>query len=255
MGPLGDAEPHRAGDQRLRPLGRERVQFAAVLAADLDQVLEAGISQKQDARALALKQRVGGHGRAVSDQAREQAPTRPARRIFKHRFKSGENRARRVVRCRKHLVHPQAPAHDRDQIGERAAGVDSDDDGRGHHGLSKTLKFGERPAASKAAGASSSAKMLETSGRGSTLPAASAAIAGANRPHREPTIVISLTTAWARLSEAPAAAVLLSITVPRGRTSSSARSSPALLPVQSITTSKSGSSLPSSCTSTPSADR
>src|SRR5713226_2679537 len=99
-------------------------------------------------------------------------------------------------------MHAQTPAGDRDQVGKRAAGVDSDDDGRGHQGLSKTLKFGEPPAATKAAAASSSGKMLETSGRGSIFAEVSAAIAGANRPHRDPTIVISLTTAWARLSEA-----------------------------------------------------
>ena len=252
---LDDAQAHRARHERFRALRSERIKVAPVLAANLDQILETGIGQQQDARALALEQRVGRHGRAVSDQIGKQTAARPTPRAFKHHFKSGNHRAGRIVGRRKHLVDQQATTGDRDQVGEGAAGVDSDDDSRGHQGLSKILKFGERAAAAKAPGASSSPKVPEINGRGSTLPETRAASAGANRPHREPTIVISLITACARLSAAPAAAVLLRITMPRGRTSVRARFRPALLPVQSITTSKPGSSRSSSCASTPSAAR
>src|ERR1700691_5645393 len=102
---------------------------------------------------------------------------RPARSVLKHRFKPVDNRARRIVRRRGYLVHSQASANNRNQVGECAAGVDSNDDAGGHQGLSNTLKFGERAAAAKAAGASSNGSTIEISGRGSTFPEASAAIA------------------------------------------------------------------------------
>jgi hypothetical protein len=126
IGPFRDPDPHRARDQRLGPRRRERIKLAAVLAPDLDKVFEAGVGQQQHARALALQQRIGRDGRAVGDQFRSGA----GRYRFKRRFKSGDDRARRIVGCREHLVHAQPPVAGEDnQVGERAAGVDADDNG------------------------------------------------------------------------------------------------------------------------------
>ena len=54
----------RRNDGRVRP-GREIVEFAPVLAANQEQVLEAGRGDQRRADALALEQRVGGDGGAM----------------------------------------------------------------------------------------------------------------------------------------------------------------------------------------------
>ena len=63
--PPADAHPVGARHQRRRPVAGEGVELRAVLAPDLDHVLEAPVGHQHDARALALEQGVGPDGRAV----------------------------------------------------------------------------------------------------------------------------------------------------------------------------------------------
>ena len=127
-------------------------------------------------------------------------------------------------------------ADDRDEIGEGAAGVDPDRlsalrRGRAaarrgpivHDALEQNFEFRFIGRGRECGDAIVERKLPSISGRGSNLPAASAASAGANRPQREPMTEISLITNGARLIAAPAAAVLFRMIVPRGRTSSIAR--------------------------------
>ena len=130
--------------------GRQRVQLVAVLPADLDQILEAGVGEQRDARALALEQRVGRDGRAVSDQIGSRAPRVPPRVLSSIALSPPITARGRIVGRREHLVHAQVAADDRDQVGEGAAGVDSDDDESWRiTGFSKILKFGELRGGSK----------------------------------------------------------------------------------------------------------
>ena len=115
---LGDAEAHRATDQRFRPRRRQRVQVVAVLAADFDQVLEARVGEKRDARAFLFEQRIGRDGRAVGD--------RPRRGAREHLMQSADDGVGGIGRRREHFVHADFAADDRDEVGKRAAGVDSD---------------------------------------------------------------------------------------------------------------------------------
>ena len=115
---LIDAEAHRATDERLRTRRRERVQVVAILAADFDQVFEAGVGEHCDPRAFLFEQRVGRDGGTVSDTVR--------RRIVEHLAQAADDGVRWVGRGREHFVHADFASDDRDEIGEGAAGVDSD---------------------------------------------------------------------------------------------------------------------------------
>src|SRR5882672_9142115 len=126
----------------------------------------------------------------------------------------------RIERRREHFVDANRAADNRDHVGERAAGVHADDDRARsaplHDGLNKILKLSGSAAASNAARPPASANVPSISGRGSILFNASALRAGSKRPHREPSTVISFITNGARLTSAPAAAVLFRMIVPRG---------------------------------------
>ena len=65
--------------QRVGPDHRGVVQRRAILAADLEQVLESGVGDQHGAGALALQQGVGGHGGAV--QQASPAGTRSPRSL------------------------------------------------------------------------------------------------------------------------------------------------------------------------------
>ena len=117
--PLRQAEPSRGGHRRLGLARLERVQLGPRLATDLEDVLEAMGGEQHDARPTALEQRIGRDGGAVV-QARG-APRAQAPQAFTHR-------ARRVVGRGAQLQHRQPSPDEGDEVGERAARVDADDD-------------------------------------------------------------------------------------------------------------------------------
>ena len=65
--PASRTEAQFAIDQRRGTLRCESIEVAAILAADFNQVLEAGVGEKCDTRAFFLKQGVGRDGRTISD--------------------------------------------------------------------------------------------------------------------------------------------------------------------------------------------
>src|SRR5262249_33333080 len=97
----------------------ERVQLRPRMAADLEAVLEAARGEQHDARPAVLEQRVGRDRGAVVQSRR--SPGRQALEAFAHR-------PRRVVRRGAELQHRQPSPDQGDEVGERAAGVDPDDD-------------------------------------------------------------------------------------------------------------------------------
>ncbi len=121
IGALGGADTHRARYQRRRPTGSQRVKIAAILASDLDQILEPGVGDDRDARALALKQRIGRDRRAVGHCA--------GSGTVENRRQPRENRERRILWSREDLMDSQAAVDQSDQIGEGASGIDSNDNG------------------------------------------------------------------------------------------------------------------------------
>ncbi len=173
---LGDAEAHRALDQRFRPRGRESVQVVAVLAANLDQVFEAGVGEQCDARAFFFKQRVSRDGGTVRNRRGLRV------HALEHLAQAANDGVGWVGRRRQHLVHVNFAADDRDEVSEGAAGVDADQYGSRappfHDAFNNILKLSGFFAASKAAMPSSSAKVPSISGCRSILPAASASRAG-----------------------------------------------------------------------------
>ena len=123
------ADPARGRHQRLGSSRLERVELGPRLAADLEHVLEAARGEQHDARAAALEQRVGRHGRAVVQPRRGRR--RPAG------ASPSRDGARRVVGRRAQLQHAQAAARQRDEVGEGAAGVDPDDDRSARSGVGR----------------------------------------------------------------------------------------------------------------------
>ncbi len=127
--PLHHLAPPPARHQRRRHLDREVVQLVFAFAADLRNVGEAGGGQQPGGGALALDQRVGEQRRRVHDAADlaggdgalgEQVP-------------DARQRALRGIVRRGALLpdHGGAVAMiERDQVGERAADVDPERDGR-----------------------------------------------------------------------------------------------------------------------------
>ena len=121
------AHPHapRGGHQRLDAARRERIELRAVLAPDLEQVLEARGGHERDARALPLEQRVGRDRRAVPHSG--PGPRRPAARARVCDPEPGqalEHRALGSRGRRGELERHDAPAREYHEIGEGAAGVD-----------------------------------------------------------------------------------------------------------------------------------
>ena len=117
----------------------------AILPADFDEVLEARVGEKRDARALELEQRVGGDGRAVGDHR--------GFRAAEHLREALDDRARRIIGRRERFVNDQLAVDHRDEIREGAAGIDARNN-RGpsvlHETFSRTLKFDDLAASSSA---------------------------------------------------------------------------------------------------------
>jgi hypothetical protein len=109
-------------DQRATILLQQVVERPPRLAPDPDDILETGRGDQRDAGAAALEHGIGGDGRSVHD-----IQPRPDGRDVGD---AGDDRARRVVRRRPHLVDRDAVGPEAHQVGERAAGVDADPDVR-----------------------------------------------------------------------------------------------------------------------------
>src|SRR5579863_1711291 len=206
---LRNSEAHRACHERSGPRRRQRVQVVAILTPNLDQILETRVGDQSDARSLLLQQRIGRDGGTVCDTS-----LRPP---AEHLNEAANHCVGGIERRREYFVDANLAANYRDHIGEGAAGIHPDDDRACaaplHEALNRILKFSGFAAAANASTPLSSVKVPSISGRGSSLPAASASRARAKRPHREPSTVISFTTIGARLISAPAAAVLLRMMV------------------------------------------
>ncbi len=83
-------------------------------------IFEAGVGENRDARAFLFEQRVGRDGGTVGDGVRRRGVAR------KHLAQAADDGVGRVGRRREHFVHANFTADDRDEVGERAAGIDSD---------------------------------------------------------------------------------------------------------------------------------
>ncbi len=125
--PLARADAPVGRDERRRVRRAQPVEVGARLAAQLDDVLEALRGDEHGARAVALQQRVGRHGRAV----RERLDLLGVRAgLLQRRLDGGEHALRLVLRRRRRLGRDQpAPGGD-DGVREGAADVDAQEHGR-----------------------------------------------------------------------------------------------------------------------------
>ena len=128
--PLAHRQPQPPLDQRgLAPrqvlVDRERLRPA--VAADVDQVAEAGGRDHAGARAVALEHDVGRDRRAVQ-QLRDVADVAPGERA--QLAQAVHRRLRRVRRRARHLVDGDGGAVEQHQVGEGSADIDADPDHR-----------------------------------------------------------------------------------------------------------------------------
>ena len=117
--------------QRRHSLESEIVKLRAILAADLNGVLETGRSDESNARTFTLEQRVSADGRAVQkNDASRRSDLRKRRQDCLGRIGgSGED-----------FDHAQLPALQPDAVGKGTAGIDGNPErrlrsfgtGRGH---------------------------------------------------------------------------------------------------------------------------
>ena len=112
--PLARSEPQAVRHQRLDPPRRERVEVGAVLAADLDQVLEARGGDERDPGPAALEQGVRGHGGAEAHAGARGGAEAP---------EPLERGALRGPRRGGALERHELSVHQRREVGEGAAGV------------------------------------------------------------------------------------------------------------------------------------
>ena len=114
--PLVDADAAVEGDERVGVVHLRAVQARPGLAAELQQVLEAGGRHERGARAAALEQRVRGHRRAVREALELAGPDR---------LRGGDDGL--LLRLgRRHLRDREAVALDEHRVGEGAADVDAE---------------------------------------------------------------------------------------------------------------------------------
>jgi hypothetical protein len=118
--PLMKPEPPLGRDELEAALWLERVKVPAGLAADGQDVLESGRRDESDAAALALEQRVGGHGRAVDNE--------DGGGVLQDVADALENGLRRVFRRREDLAVEELTVPPDDEVGERPAGIHPDPD-------------------------------------------------------------------------------------------------------------------------------
>ena len=120
--PLVDLERQVPRHQRARAVEEEVVGLGPVAAADHVDVARAARDEEADLGALALDQRVDGDGRTV-DQGFEMARVEPG---LADRFDDAVHRiARRGQRLG--MMDPSGTGIERDEIGEGAADIDSDE--------------------------------------------------------------------------------------------------------------------------------
>ena len=128
---LLDSDATAPRDQWLEPSWSQRIERRAILASDLEQVLEASRRQQHHPGAGALEQRVGGDGRAMADQGAARGTKTP---------EPGDHGTIGSARRGGKLEYVDAGGTQRHEIGERPSRVDPDDarargDGGGLAGL------------------------------------------------------------------------------------------------------------------------
>ena len=127
---LGSADAPLGRDQRGRAGGAEAVEVPAGLAAQLDEVLEAGRGDERGARAPALQERVGGDRRAVG----EGLDARGRRSSPLERSADGvQDALGLVVRGGRRLGRDEPPAHRQHGVREGASDVDAQQHGAGRY--------------------------------------------------------------------------------------------------------------------------
>ncbi len=115
---FSDSEAEGTGDQDRWPIDHEIVETGPILAADLQEILKPGGGDQGDGRPLPLEQAVGRHGRAVNDLI-----PLLSQRLLRKPLKHGPGR---IERSRKHLVSPESPIGEKDQVGEGAPDIHAD---------------------------------------------------------------------------------------------------------------------------------
>ncbi len=113
--PAGDAEPVLPGHQGRQPMPHERVELRPVLAADLDDVLEALVGHEDDPGPPALEERVGGDRGSM-----EEHEVDPALQDLPDALQHGPGG---VVGRGGHLQGADRAAPEEHQIGEGAARI------------------------------------------------------------------------------------------------------------------------------------
>ena len=119
--PSRHAQPVLPPCQRRLAPAHQRVQLGAVLASDLEHVLEAPVGDQPHARALALQKRVGRHRGSVEED--EGTASGAGIRAESQRPESEEHRLAGVRRRRGDLEAPQPAVREHQQVGEGAARV------------------------------------------------------------------------------------------------------------------------------------
>lgn len=126
MHPLRHAQTPCPGDERLWQPRLQGIQDGSRLAPDLEDVLEAAGREQHNPRAATLEQRIGRDGGTV---------VQPGGRISGNAAQAIGDGACRIVGRRSELQDDEAVADHPDEVSERAAGVDADDDGEGRQAL------------------------------------------------------------------------------------------------------------------------
>ena len=118
---LPDPMTASARDEGRGQKGFEGIELRTHLAADLEDVLEPFGGEENDTRAAPLEKCVGRHGRAVVEPW---APGSPD-----ERSETRPHGGCGIARRRGDLQDAELAAHERNQVGEGAAGIDADEDG------------------------------------------------------------------------------------------------------------------------------
>ncbi len=117
-----DPHPVVPGHQRREPVSHESIELGTVLAADLDDVLEAPVGDEDDPGAGPLQEGVGGHRGAVEEEEGLAGPSQELPGSF-------QDRLRRVCRGGADLQDLQVAAPEEEEVRERAARVHGQDPG------------------------------------------------------------------------------------------------------------------------------
>ncbi len=143
-----DPQPVLTPNQRWRAVAHQRVELGAILAADLQDVLEPAVGDQHDPRALPLEKGIGGDGGAVQEHVRDlwRGPgegvgphpdplPRSVARLQRSRARpekarhAFENRSARVAGTRRNLQGPEHAISVEKEIREGPARVHREDRG------------------------------------------------------------------------------------------------------------------------------